>query len=89
MENKNFKNKKKFIDVGVASIDFDLNSINHYKTCGWYCFCFNLKLCSGPPFNYYNKDSNLSQINNEITIIMNMKKKSLKFKINNEDKGDS
>ena len=41
------------------------------------------------PFNYSNKSSGLSKINNEIIVIMNMKKRTIKFKINNEDKGDS
>ena len=66
-----------------------MNSIDHYKTCGWYYYCFNSTLYSGPPFYYDEKNSGLGKINNEITVIMNIKKKSLKFKINNEDKGDS
>ena len=44
---------------------------------------------SGPPFNYNNKGTNLSKVDNEIIIVMNMKKRSLKFIINGEDKGDS
>ena len=81
----NFKN----IMVGVAPIDFDINSTRHFETCGWYCYCYNSNLFSGSPFNYIGKSSGLSKINNEIIIIMNMKKRTLKFKINNEDKGDS
>ena len=79
-----FKN----IKVGAAPIDFDINSTDHDNKCGWYYYCYNSQLRSGPPFNYY-KDSGLSKINDEIIIIMNMKKRALKFKINNEDKGDS
>ena len=74
--------------VGVAPIDFDILSSTQ-NTCGWYLSCDNSKLYSGPPFNYNGKSSGLSNINEEITVIMNMKKKTLKFKINNEDKGDS
>ena len=44
---------------------------------------------SGPPFNYDCKQTNLAKVDNEIVIIMNMKKRSLKFIINNEDKGDA
>ena len=33
--------------------------------------------------------TNLSKINDEVVIVMNMKKKTLKFIINNEDKDDS
>ena len=80
--------QNKYIMVGVAPSDFDINS-SEYNTCGWYFYCYTSTLYSGPPFNYDNKRTNLSQVNNEIIIVMNMKKKSLKFIINGEDKGDS
>ena len=85
---KILKTKSKWIMVGVAPIDFDIHSSNHH-TCGWYFFCNNQYLYSGPPFNYNPKGTNLSKVNNEIVLVMNMKKRSLKFIINNEDKGDS
>ena len=78
----------KNIMVGVAPIDFDINSSNH-STCGWYFYCSWPSLWSGPPFNYLDKETNLSKVDNEIIIVMNMKKRSLKFIINGEDKGDS
>ena len=31
----------------------------------------------------------LSKVNDEVIVVMNMKKRTLKFIINNEDKGDS
>ena len=74
--------------VGVAPIDFDINSSN-YSTCGWYFYCYNSTLYSGPPYKYSSKNSGLSKVNDEIIIKMNMKKRTLKFIINNEDKGDS
>ena len=86
---KILKTSSKYIMVGVAPIDFDINEINQYSKCGWYCVCHSSTLYSGPPFKYNNKNSSLSNVNNEITIIMNMKKRTLKFKINNEDKDDS
>ncbi len=46
------KTKNKEIMSVVAFIDFDLNSIDHYKTCGWYYYCYDSKLFSGPHFNY-------------------------------------
>ena len=76
------------IMVGVAPSDFDINS-SSYNTCGWYIYCFTSGLYSGPPFNYSNKNINLSKVNDEIIVVMNMKKRSLKFIINGEDKGDS
>ena len=74
--------------VGVAPSDFDINS-SCFNTCGWYYYCCSSTLYSGPPFNYSSKNTNLGKIDNEIILIMNMKKRSLKFIINGEDKGDS
>ena len=86
---KILKTNNKNIMVGVAPIDFDINLKNNYDKCGWYYYCYDSTLYSGPPFNYSGKKSGLSKINNEIIVIMNMKKRTIKFKINNEDKGDS
>ena len=78
----------KHVMVGVAPIDFDINS-SSYNNCGWYLFCRYSSLYSGLPFNYSGKNTNLSKVNDEIIIVMNIKKRTLKFIINNEDKGDS
>ena len=86
---KILKTNSKIIMVGVAPIDFDINLKENFEKCGWYFACDNSYLYSGPPFNYSGKESGLSKINNEIIVIMNMKKRTIKFKINNEDKGDS
>ena len=81
--------KDKELMVGVAPIDFDINTSN-YNTCGFYLYCYGeTYLYSGPPFNYNYSKANLSEVNDEVIIVMNMKKRSLKFIINNEDKGDS
>ena len=74
--------------VGVAPIDFDINS-SDYSSCGWYYYCYNSTLYSGPPHNYSNKASNLSKVKDEIIVVMNMSKRTLKFIINNEEKGES
>ena len=74
--------------VGVAPIDFDNNSTN-YNSCGWYYSCGDSMLYSGPPFNYSGKSSCLGYVKDEIIVVMNMKKRTLKFIINNEDKGAS
>ena len=75
--------------VGVASSDFDILSKGQYSSCGWYFYCFDSTLYSGPPFNYGGSRTNLSKVNDEIIVVMNMKNKTLKFIVNNEDKGDS
>ena len=84
-------NSKKNIMVGIAPIDFDIHSSLY--TCGWYLYCHtnysNPVLYSGPPHNYSAKNTNLKKVNNEIIIIINMNKRTLKFIIDNEDKGDS
>ena len=74
--------------VGVNTIDFDINSSDFIKS-GWYINCYGSSLYSGPPFNYNNKTTNLGIVKNEIIIVMDMNKGSLKFIINNEDKGES
>ena len=85
---KILKSQNKSIMVGVASIDFDILSSTQ-NTCGWYLSCDNSKLYSGPPFKYDCVKTNLSKVKDEVVIVMNMKKRTLKFIINNEDKGDS
>ena len=85
---KILKTQYKYIMVGVSPIDFDINS-SCYDTCGWYFYCCNSTLYSGPPFNYNGSGTNISRVNDEIIIVMNMKKRTLKFIINNENKGVS
>ena len=76
------------IMVGVTTIDCDLNAFP-LKKCGWYISCYTSNLYSGPPHNYYMKESNLKRIEDEITIIMNMSNGTLKFIIDDEDEGES
>ena len=85
---KILKTASKHIMVGVAPNNFDIHS-SGFENCGWYFYCYNSTLYSGPPFNYGNSNTNLSKVNDEIIVVMNMKKRTLKFIINNEDKGDS
>ena len=41
---------------------------------------------SGPPHNYRNKASSITNLIDEITVVMNMNSMTLKFMINNKDK---
>ena len=79
------------IMIGIATSDFDFNraSYDTNNNFGWYFYCCNGKLYSGPPHNYQNKGTNLKSKKNEVIVVMNMKKRSLKFIIDGEDKGDS
>ncbi len=83
---KILKSKQYQINVGITTIDFMEKSQGY--TNGWYLFCNDFKLCSGPPHNFLGKISNLKK-NDEIIIVMDMYKGALKFITNNEDKGDS
>ena len=47
----------KHVMIGVAPTDFDINS-SSYNNCGWYLYCNDSCLCSGPPFNYSSKNTN-------------------------------
>ena len=87
---KILKSKNKYIYIGVATIDFDFNKTN-YNTCGWYLYLYNSPptLYSGAPFNYNGVKTNLREVNDEVIVIMNMKRRTLKFIINNYDRGDS
>ena len=73
---KIMKSKNKSVMVGVAPIDFDINSTEHYNHCGWYYHFYDSTLYSGPPHDYTYKKSGLSKIKDEIIIIMNMKKRT-------------
>jgi len=75
------------IMVGVVPSDFDINS-STYNSCGWYFHLLNSKLWSGPPHNYGGKSTNLMSKKDEIIVIMNMNKRTLRFTINNEDKSE-
>ena len=77
----------KNIMVGVVPIDIDINNLS--SSYGWYYYLAYSSLYSGKPHLYVGKETNLSKPKNEIIIIMNMNKGTLKFIINNEDKGDS
>ena len=79
------------IMIGIANGDFDINraSYNRGNNFGWYYYSFYGELYSGPPQNYQGKKTNLKNKKNEIVIVMNMKKRTLKFIIDGEDQGDS
>lgn len=74
--------------VGVAPIDYDFNDKNPLFS-GWFFNCYNSCLYSGPPQNFNQKETNFKKVSNEIIVVMNTLKKTLKFIIDNEDKGES
>ena len=84
---KILKTKRKSIMVGVATIDFDINS--SYYNNGWYFNIYAFNLYSGPPHNYSGKKTNLSQFKDDIVVVMDMNKGTLKFVIDNNDNDES
>ena len=80
------------IMVGVVPIDFNAEKIDYadftLNICGWFFYCYDMRLYSGPPHNYRNKSTEFKEITNEIILVMNMNKRSLKFILNNIDNGE-
>ena len=76
---------------GVSKNDFNINSCSICKTDshGWFYCGHDGYLYSGPPHNYYSKNIYLKKNSKEVKVIMNMKKGTLKFIIDNEDKGEA
>ena len=85
---KILKTQNHYIMVGVAPIDFDVN-LSYYNSYGWYFHIGTTNLHSGPPHNYSGRKSNLNKVNDDLLVVMDFDKQSLKFIINNEDKGYS
>ena len=85
---KILKNQNRWIRVGIVPKDYDINFSGNYN-CGWCFYDYYHALYSGPPYNYDRKESNLSYIKNDVIIIVNTEKGTMKFIIDNVDKGDS
>ena len=75
---KILKSLYKYIMVGVAPINFNIN-LSSFSDCGWYIYCSNSTLYSGPSHKYSNTPSNLNKVTDEIKVIMDMNKGALKF----------
>ena len=52
---KSINNDGDRIYIGVAPFDIDQNEDKNCIKCGWYFYCFNSTLWSGPPHNYGGK----------------------------------
>ena len=76
-----------YFKIGVAPIDFDINSSSY--NYGWYIDCSSSCLYSGEPQNYNGKLTFLSKPKEEIIVVMDMNQGTLKFIIDNEDNGVS
>ena len=70
------------IKIGIASKDLIEKSQNYEN--GWYLFCWDLKIYSGPPNNFWKEKTNLTK-KDEIIVVMDMNKRTLKFMNDNEE----
>ena len=68
-------------DISISKVEEKKNSID-----GYYFYLNNSSFYSGLPQKYCNKITELNMIKKEIKIIINMKNKILKFKIDDEEK---
>ena len=85
---KLLKNQFHHIRVGIVPKDYDTDLSNFYS-CGCWYYSYYGSLYSGPPYNYSNKQAGLSKINKEIIMVVDTSKGTLKFIIDNVDKGVS
>lgn len=74
-------------DISISQLDNNskTNDDNNY---GYYLYLRNSSLYSDSPYNYRNEKTNLQKIEDEVTIIMDMSKRTLAFNLNNEEKND-
>ena len=75
---KILKSELKSINIGFTPI-YSLINLD-----GWFLYCKTLTFYSGKPHNFIRKKTNLKNLKDEITVIMNMNDGSLKFIIGEE-----
>ena len=75
-------------DASWAIADISISKIGekNNKIDGYYLYLNNSSFYSGLPHKYFNKATEINMIKKEIKIIINMKNKILKFRIDNEEK---
>ena len=87
---KILESKSKQIMLGVVPNDFNIKNIDPsdftINMNGWFFYCYDLRLYSGPPHNYKNKSTSIKELTDEIIIVMNMDRRTLQFMTNDKDK---
>ena len=77
-EDQNLENQE------INNKDVDNKYINH----GWYFNCYDSTIYFDFPYEYKGKETKLKKVKDEIYIIMDMKQRNLKFKIDKDDQGE-
>ena len=75
-------------DASWAIADISISKVEAENNCldGYYFYLNNSSFYSGLPHKYFNKITQLNMIKTEIKIIIDMKNKNLKFRIDDEEK---
>lgn len=73
---KSRNNNGDWIWVGVAPADVDQNADGSPTKCGWYLYCYDITLYSGPPHNYNKKEfykkKKSAKTGSEVGIVMDL-----------------
>ena len=82
------------IYIGVAPSDIDQDENDNRYKCGWYFYCWNSELWSGPPRKYWDKEYGPRKGNGEyvctgdsVGVVMDTKKGKLSFVLNGVNLG--
>ena len=82
------------IYIGVAPSDINQNEGYNYNSCGWYFYCYDSTLFSGPPHNYKEKkygprkgEGKYAQTGGSVGVVMDTIKGELSFAVNGVNHG--
>ena len=81
---KILRTKNYEINVGIAPIDIKFDSLRPFQK-GWFYYCCDSNLYSGPPHNFAPEKTHINSKSNEIVAIMDMPKRTLKYIIDNKE----
>jgi len=79
-----------YIMIGIAPQNINQSASNNYSSSGWYFYCYNSKLYSGPPFSYSNKyysNTEKLKVGDIVDVELNIPNKTIKFYVNVKDCG--
>ena len=82
------------IYIGVAPSDINQNEDENYRKCGWYFYCRDSTLWSGPPHNYRNEKHGTMKRNGKyvhtgdsVGVVMDTSKGELSFVLDGVNTG--
>jgi len=81
---------KSYIMVGISPANINRKDQQLYTKCGWYFYCNNSTLHSGPPTSYSNRSySNTGQLSQDATVSvkLDVDRKTISYIINGMDYG--